>query len=67
MKESEKNAPSITDTIKDVINAPSEEKTESVSEEKVEVWRMHGMVREDLKVNSDGTMYYDPDDCEWKK
>ncbi len=67
MKESEKNGPSITDTIMDVMSTPSEEKTETVNEEKVEVWRMNGMVREDLKVNSDGTMYYDPDDCEWKK
>ncbi|MBQ8231490.1 MAG: hypothetical protein IJZ34_06165 [Lachnospiraceae bacterium] len=40
---------------------------EPVRKEKVEVWRMNGMVRENLKVNSDNTMYYDPDDGEWKK
>lgn len=35
--------------------------------EKVEVWRENGMMRENLKVNSSGDMYYDPDDGEWHK
>ena len=35
--------------------------------EKVEVWRENGMMRENLKVNSSGDMYYDPEDGEWHK
>ena len=36
-------------------------------EKKVEVWRRDGMMTENLKVNSSGDMYYDPDDGEWHK
>lgn len=36
-------------------------------EKKVEVWRENGLMRENLKVNSTGDMYYDPDDGEWHK
>lgn len=36
-------------------------------EKKVEVWRENGMMRENLKVNSTGDMYYDPEDGEWHK
>ena len=36
-------------------------------EKKVEVWRMNGMTRENLKVNSTQDMYFDPEDGEWHK
>lgn len=37
-------------------------------QEKVEVWRRtENGGREDLRVNSSGDMYYDPDDGEWHK
>lgn len=32
---------------------------------KVEVWRENGMMKEHLKVSSDGKRYYDPEDSEW--
>ena len=32
---------------------------------KVEVWRENGMMKEHLKVSSDGQRYYDPEDGEW--
>ncbi len=35
--------------------------------EQVEVWRENGMMRENLKVNSSGDMYFDPDDQQWHK
>ena len=39
-----------------------------VEQEKVEVWRRtENGGREDLRVNSSGEMYYDPDDGEWHK
>ena len=39
-----------------------------VEQEKVEVWRRtENGGREDLRVNSSGDMYYDPDDGEWHK
>lgn len=37
------------------------------TETKTEVWRENGMLRENLKVNSTGDMYYDPEDGEWHK
>lgn len=37
------------------------------TEEKVEVWRENGMMRDNLKVNSTGDMYFDPEDGEWHK
>ncbi len=41
---------------------------EKTVEEKVEVWRMTETGRrEDLRVNSSGDMYYDPDDEDWHK
>lgn len=43
------------------------EEATSQPEKKVEVWRENGMMRENLKVSSDGERYYDPDDGEWHK
>lgn len=41
---------------------------EETVEKKPEVWRMtESGRREDLRVNSSGDMYYDPDDGEWHK
>ena len=37
------------------------------TEKKVSVWRMNGMMRENLKVSRDGDAYYDPEDGEWHK
>ena len=33
---------------------------------KVEVWRENGMMKEHLKVSSEGQRYYDPEDGEWQ-
>lgn len=47
------------------IQQPAEQPAE---QEKVEVWRMtESGRREDLRVNSSGDMYYDPDDGDWHK
>lgn len=41
---------------------------QTVEREKVEAWRMtENGRREDLRVNSSGDMYYDPDDSDWHK
>ncbi len=34
---------------------------------KVELWRMNGMMRQNIQVNSDQTLYKDPDTGEWRK
>lgn len=47
--------------------AMNEEPEEETPQKKTEVWRRNGMFIENLKVNRDGSMYYDPDDGEWKK
>lgn len=44
-----------------------EREIEANNKPKVEVTRRNGYFIENLKVNSDGTMYWDPDDGEWKK
>lgn len=53
------------------VSAIDEAPVEEFQEEKVEVVRMHynnGWVnRENLRVNSDGTRYYDPDDGQWHR
>ena len=40
-------------------------KEEEAPAPKVEVWRENGMMKEHLKVSSDGKRYYDPEDGEW--
>lgn len=47
--------------------APSEGSDGTSSGPEVEVWRNNGMMRENLKVNSTGDMYYDPEDGQWHK
>lgn len=39
----------------------------TASAPEVEVWRNNGMTRENLKVNSTGDMYFDPEDGQWHK
>ncbi|MBQ2726056.1 MAG: hypothetical protein IJF78_10150 [Clostridia bacterium] len=44
-----------------------EREIEENNKPKVEVTRRNGFFINNLTVNSDGTMYWDPDDGEWKK
>ena len=44
-----------------------DEEPEEVSAPQVEVWRENGMMKEHLKVSSDGERYYDPEDGEWHR
>lgn len=60
--------------IKEIFREQEEREAKQKAEEaareknkKVEVWRENGLLNEYMKVNSDGTMYYDPEDGEWKK
>ena len=50
----------------DDTDSPSES-TEAETKKEVDVWRENGLMIEHLKVNSDQSMYYDPDDEEWHK
>ncbi|MBO5059417.1 MAG: hypothetical protein J6C82_00705 [Clostridia bacterium] len=71
LEKNPQTGPSVGEQISDILAQDEERKRKeqeaAQSQEKPEVWRMNGMLVENLKVNSDGTMYYDPDDCEWKK
>ncbi len=51
----------------DTYDTYARQEPEPEPEKKVEVWRPNGLVNEYLKVNSDNTMYYDPDDGEWHR
>ena len=42
-----------------------DEEPEAEPAPKVEVWKENGMMKEYMKVSSDGKRYYDPDDGEW--
>ncbi len=47
---------------------PVQQPTEPPAEQKVEAWRRtENGGRQDLRVNSSGDMYYDPDDGDWHK
>lgn len=60
-----KGAESITSFFSDF--TPSSPAPEPTQKKKVEVWRENGLMTENLKVNSSGDMYYDPNDGEWHK
>ena len=53
----------------DLENEPSSMESTEVSvnqsRTETEVWRMNGMMRQNLRVSSDQESYYDPDDGEW--
>ena len=49
------------------VYVPDEEPEEEAPAKTVEVWRENGMMKEHLKVSSDGERYYDPEDGEWHK
>lgn len=62
------SATSSTDSSTDcVYHEPPKERDDEEVTEKVEVWRMNGFMRENLKVSKSGDYYNDPDDGKWYK
>ena len=61
----------IVDVIDSADSIPTSSNTGGItvnqSKTETEVWRMNGMMRENLRVSSDGERYYDPDDGEWHR
>ena len=49
-----------------VIEAPAQD-AGAEQQKEVHVWRRNGLFTENLKVNSDNSMYYDPEDEAWHK